>query len=215
MAVVFLLSGAAVASASGNDWHLNLRDSGDMADYQFDMTPPGDGQDYFLELDGTTNQPKFSYSLPYYTLLTNMASTTYPDSNGQPGFMRVSDKAKLDILPNIQYWNNGSSVSTVKHLSFSGTTTAGITTFYLTNDGTISGTALCSNAPTEVKVTVNDPSNTFGVGYAITNSNKTLTITANVRSFTSTSILGITVLGTSAISAATNGTPILASVDCN
>lgn len=215
LAVVFVFGGVSVASASDFDWHWNLRDSSDSSDYQYNLTPPNDGQDYFLELDGPTQQPKFTYTLPYLTVVTNMASTTYPDSNGQAGFMRVSDKAKLDTLPTLQWYNNGSIVTNLKHVTFSGTTTSGAATFYLTSDGTSSGTALCTNAPQNVQIGTNDPSNTFGVGYTVTNSNKNLNLTVNARSFTSTSILGISVLGASTLAAATNGTPVYATVDCN
>lgn len=114
-----------------------------------------------------------------------------------------------------QYWHNGALQSSLKHITFSGTTTSGTVVFYLTNDGTSGGSALCSSTPKSISVRANDPSNTFGLGYAVTNSNKTLTVTANARSFSSTSILGIGVLGSSSLTAAANGTAIDVAVDCN
>lgn len=117
-----------------------------------------------------------------------------------------------------EVWNNGAKIATTttsKLITFSGTTTSGTSTFYLTNDGTSGGAALCSVTPDHVNVIVNDPSNTFGVGYAVTNSNKTLTITVNARSFSATTILGIGVLGSSSLTAAENGTAVSVLVACH
>lgn len=119
-----------------------------------------------------------------------------------------------DVTPT-QYWHNGVAQTSYKHMTFSDTTTNGSKVFYLTNDGTINGTALCSSAPRHINVSTNDPSNTFGLGYVVSNSNKTLTITANVRTFSSVTILGQSVLFSTTLSSAPNGTPVSASVDCN
>lgn len=129
------------------------------------------------------------------------------------GFMRAADKSKLDSLSSVQTWYNGSLATSSKHVTFTGTVSSGTVVFYLTNDGTSSGTALCSAAPV-VLATVDDPSDTFGVGKAITNSNKTLTITVNARTFT-TGLAGLlsVVTGTS-LAPAANGTPVAVSVDC-
>lgn len=132
-----------------------------------------------------------------------------------PGRMSSSDKSKLNSMSPVLYYNNGAqATSTVKRLTFNGTTTSGSATFYLTDDGTVTGNALCTTV-NHTNVIMNDPSNNFGVGYAITNSNKTLTVTANTRSFTSTTILGISVLGASSLTATANGTPLSVLVDCN
>lgn len=114
-----------------------------------------------------------------------------------------------------EVWHNGSKLGTSKSITFSGTTTSGSAVFYLTDNGASNGNALCSSTPTHINPVVNDPSNTFGVGYAITNSNKTLTITVNVRDFSGITILGIPVLGSTALNPASNGTAVGAVVSCS
>lgn len=118
------------------------------------------------------------------------------------------------LTPTDVYYNGAKQASS-KRLTFATTTLTGTAVVYLTSNGLVGGTALCPNTILHANVIANDSSNTFGLGWAITNSNKTLTVTANVRSFTSTTVLGISVLGSSAISAAPNGTSILVAVDCN
>lgn len=110
---------------------------------------------------------------------------------------------------------NGSVSTGSKVLTFATTTLSGAATVYLTDNGLASGNALCSGTIEHVNLTANDSGNTFGLGYTVTNSNKTLTITANVRSFSSTTILGISVLGGSSLAAATNGTSLGVLVVCN
>lgn len=114
----------------------------------------------------------------------------------------------------IKFYYNGATTTTEKRITFSGTTASGAVTFYLTSDGTSGGSALCTTIH-QVNVYANDPSNTFGLGHTITNSNKNLNITANVRTFTSTVVLGVTLLGSSSLTASTDGTAIMATVDCN
>lgn len=69
------------------------------------------------------------------------------------------------------------------------TIASGIGAVYLTADGTSSGAALCTNGVIQDSVSVifNDNSKSFQQSWAFTNSNKTLTITAN--QFTSANIL--------------------------
>lgn len=112
----------------------------------------------------------------------------------------------------VEYFANATT-TTANRMIFTGTTSSGTATFYLTKDGTSTGAPVCSGTPVII-TSVDDPANTYGVGTALTNSNKTLTITANVRSFSATTILGISVLGASSLAAATNGTAIKAFVDC-
>lgn len=114
-----------------------------------------------------------------------------------------------------EYWHNGETQVSYKHMTFSGTTTSGSKVFYLTDDGTVNGNALCSSAPRHIDVSANDPGNTFGLGYVVSNSNKTMTITANVRTFTSIPLLGQSVLISTSLTAAPNGTAVSAAVDCN
>lgn len=146
--------------------------------------------------------------------LSSIPSTVSANS-ASIGTLNAFKTAYASSSPVSYYLNNVATTSPMKRLLFNGTTTGGVTTFYLTNDGTSSGTALCPIGIDQVNVVANDPNNTLGIGWAMTNSNKTMTVTANARSFTTTTILGISVLGSSALAAAANGTAIMASVDCN
>lgn len=61
------------------------------------------------------------------------------------------------------------------------TVASGVAVFYLTIDGTSTGTAIFPNGVIQdsVSLTVSDASASYQTSYAFTNSNKTLTITAN------------------------------------
>lgn len=105
-------------------------------------------------------------------------------------------------------WENGVRMTEVKEVNHTGTTTTGQLVIYLTENGASDGAAIFPNQILHANVFVSDPNNTFGVGYAITNSNKTLTITVNVRTFGGVTILGIPVLGSTTLAAAPDGTPV-------
>ncbi len=123
--------------------------------------------------------------------------------------------ASMSSSNNRKVYFNNSLQATSTTMMFATTTTSGVAIMYLTTDGSSTGTSTCPTNIEHVDVFIDDASNTYGLSKAITNSNKTLTVTANVRSFSSTTILGITVLGTSTLTPATNGTQIMAKVDCN
>lgn len=61
------------------------------------------------------------------------------------------------------------------------TVASGVAVFYLTTDGTSSGTALFSNGiiQSSIQLIVNDASASYQYGWALTNGNKTLTVTTN------------------------------------
>lgn len=63
----------------------------------------------------------------------------------------------------------------------SGTVASGTVTFHLTNDGLSTGTALFPNGVIEdsIALIVNDATASYQFGWAFSNSNKTLTVTAN------------------------------------
>lgn len=85
----------------------------------------------------------------------------------------------------------------------------GVATFYLTADGTSTGTALFPNSviTNSVSVTPNDAISLYGFSWVFSNSNKTLTVTVNKSSATGViALLGINILG-APISAA-NGTTV-------
>lgn len=114
----------------------------------------------------------------------------------------------------INIYLNNATTTQFNHQVFTGTVSSGQVVFNLTKDGTTNGTAICTGTPI-VTMSVDDPNNTYGLGKTLSNSNKNLTIAVNARSFTTTTILGISVLGGSTLTAASNGTAVTATVDCN
>lgn len=82
---------------------------------------------------------------------------------------------------------------------------SGNATFYLTHDGTATGTALFPNAVDFAKAEISDNTKGYNYSYALTNSNRTLTVTANY--FAPVTILGISVL-LATTTAAANATPV-------
>lgn len=148
-------------------------------------------------------------------LTTDLSGLTSSVSSNTSSISSLSSSiATLNTkLATSTYYNDIATSS--KTLMYNGTTSGGTVTFYLTTDGTSSGTALCPGSIGQVNVVANDPSNNFGLGWTLTNSNKTMTVTANVRSFTTTTVAGVSVLGSSSLSAAPNGTPVYAFVSCN
>lgn len=90
---------------------------------------------------------------------------------------------------------------------YSVSTTSGSAIIYLTDDGLITGNALFSSIDyVHLDFILNDPN--LGKSYTITNSNKTLTITAVKQTFTGVVVLGVNVLGSVTIPAAANGTAL-------
>lgn len=71
----------------------------------------------------------------------------------------------------------------------SATVASGVAVFHLTNDGLSTGTALFPNGPfiESVSPIVNDATSSYQMGWALSNSNKTLTVTTN--NFTTANIL--------------------------
>jgi len=139
------------------------------------------------------------------------------------GLMTKADKAKLDgISTTTEYWSNGTQITTtMRRLFFQGVTTNGAVTFYLTNDGTAGGSAICPMAVRHVNITVNDQQNTYGVGFATSTPNKSIYIPVMVRQFTTgnalLNLLGglVSVITGTTVASSTNGTPVMAAVDCN
>lgn len=113
-------------------------------------------------------------------------------------------------------YHNGVWQSASKRMTFTGTLTGGNVTFYMTVGGLVGGAAICTATPTNVHILVNDVNNTFGWGYTVTNSNKNLNITVNQRAFTTIvpPLLGISLLNSTSLSPAPNGTPVMATAEC-
>lgn len=110
---------------------------------------------------------------------------------------------------------NGVVQPALKHLMFSGTTTSGSVTFYMTNGGTSGGAALCPTAAYNPGAYVNDPSNIYGSTVTTNIAAKTLTVSVNQRNFSGVTVVGINVLGSTSLGSAPNGTTVTAWVDCN
>lgn len=227
---VFSMCAYSVYASTANDWRFTLRNSSNTADVAKDLQLPGDTNGRLLGMHASGTEPDwfnlgqglifdigtlrlqdihFDKVLGLQDALDAKANTA--DVNSSIGNVNGS----IDVLFNLTpfAFDNGTAIYGEKWLFFNGTTTSGAKTFYLTDDGTSTGNPMC-NAVDHVNITANDPSNTFGLGYSVTNSNKNLTLSLNTRSFASTTILGISVLGSSSLTAAPNGTAVSALVLC-
>lgn len=189
---------------------LDIMDTGHLTEALADLQTNIDTGDATLNSAITTTNTNLSTTNS--TLSTHISNESTTNSIQNQNILNLtSSLATTSFI----YYNNVAT-TTSRRMVFNGTTSGGTVVFYLTTDGTSSGTPICKNGNIgHVNVIANDPSNTFGIGWALTNSNKTLTITANVRSFSATTILGISVLGSSSLTAAANGTDISAMVICN
>lgn len=144
-----------------------------------------------------------------YGTSTSMSIATASTTNG---LMSKADKTKLDSLSTTSPLKayEGTTLRTGAFPIFkSATVASGVATFNLTADGTSGGTALCTGGVIQdsVNVTFNDNASSYQQSWAFTNSNKTLTVTAN--KFTSANILS-GLLG----QAAANGSVAKVSVYC-
>lgn len=211
-----------VLASSAYSWEFTLDDGGG-SPYSYDVTTTdGFAHDPLLLLDLSSKHPQFRESIDetYVTNLVNDLANksdvghTHPASAINGFNFAVDSRLTSSTSPRRVYYNN-TAQATSTEVMFSTTTSSGTAVMYLTTDGTPTGPALCPNTIQHVNVFVDDASNTYGLSKTMSNSNKTLTVTANVRSFSSTTILGISVLGSSSLGAAANGTQIMAKVDCN
>lgn len=127
--------------------------------------------------------------------LAQVARTgNYSDLNGQPSIPTLiqPDWNQTNVSA-LDYIKNKPSTTTLK--AYDGTTlrngafpifksatvSSGVAIFHLTSDGTSSGTALFPNGPIadSVNAFVSDATASYQMSYAFSNSNKTLTVTAN------------------------------------
>lgn len=116
-----------------------------------------------------------THSAGSITGLATVATTgAYSDLSGKPGITTVYD---------------GTTQRTATIVFKSATVSGGTAVFHITNDGLSTGTALCANGPitTSVNPIVNDSNASYQFGWAWSNGNKTLTVTAN--NFTTANIL--------------------------
>lgn len=92
-------------------------------------------------------------------------------------------------------------------LSYTVSTTSGSVIIYLTSNGLSTGTALFASVDyVHLDFVLNNPN--LGKSYTLSGDLKTLTITAVTQTFTGVTVIGINVLGSVAIAAATNGTQL-------
>lgn len=146
--------------------------------------------------------------------LNNSASTTPYVASSTPGFMSAAMVTTV---------NSMSAGTTTKGIAYEGTTertnaypifksatiASGVAVVNFTNDGLSTGTSLCPNGIIQDSVSVifNDSTASFQQSWAFSNSNKTLTVTAN--KFTTANILS-GILG----QAAANGSVVKVTAWC-
>lgn len=146
--------------------------------------------------------------------ITDGVSTGGSYSN--PSWITGLAWSKITSAPSIPtYWYNGTAQTAIQHQMFTGTTTSGSVTFYMTNGGTSGGTALCTTSPYNITPFVDDPSNIFGASTSVNMGAKSITVTVNQRNFAGITVVGIPVLGSTSLASAPNGTMVRLSLDCN
>lgn len=112
-------------------------------------------------------------------------SGAYSDLSGKPSLATVATSGSYNDLtskPSLMTLYSGTSlVSNPKVFTAAATVSSGVAVFQLTADGTSTGAALFPNGPltSSLNYFVNDATASYQTSAAWTNSNKTLTITAN------------------------------------
>lgn len=147
-------------------------------------------------------------SLNLYGSSTNMTAQAASTTNG---LITQAQSDKIDAMSS----NTGSAYEGVTKRSNafpifkSATVASGVAVVHLTADGNSGGTALCTNGVIQdsVSPTVSDAAASYQMSWAFTNSNKTLTVTAN-KLTTSNILTGV--LG----QAQANGSVVKVSVWC-
>lgn len=116
----------------------------------------------------------------------------------------------VPIGSRVNAYRSGQPAVIPKFYSQNATTTSGVATFYLTDDFTSSGNALFTTVYKDTaQFWVEDTANAhFFGGYTLSGDNKTLTITSKTRTFTGVTVLGVDVLGSTAITNSSNGTVV-------
>lgn len=191
----------ATVATSGSYTDLSSKPSIPAAQVQVDWSQVSSGSIDFIK-----NKPSLS------TVATTGA---YTDLSGKPSLATVattgaySDLTGSPNIPVVQAYNNATQRLGAFPIFASSTVATGVAVFYLTTDGTSTGTAIFPNSviTDSVNVTPNDSTALYGLSWAFTNSNKTLTVTVNKSSSTGViSLLGLNLLGSPI--AAANGTTV-------
>lgn len=141
----------------------------------------------------------------------NGSTSPYIASSTQNGFMSATQAVKLASVPStIGLAYEGTTTRSNSFPIFkSATVASGVAVFNMTTDGTSGSTSLCPNGIIQdsVNPSVNDATASYQMSWAWSNSNKTLTVTAN-KLTTSNILTGI--LG----QVAANATVVKVSVWC-
>lgn len=117
------------------------------------------------------------YTSTEKTKLAGLAAQVNSDWNAISGLAQISNKPSLLT----KAYEGVTLRSNAFPIFKSATVASGVAVFYLTNDNTSTGTALFPNGiiADSINVTVNDATASYQMSWALTNSNKTLTVTAN------------------------------------
>lgn len=122
------------------------------------------------------------------------------DVTGLDSFL--ADKAGKD---DYQFYSNGSRVKPIKEYSGSAVSTSGQFTFYLTSDGTSTGTAIFTSSVIigTANLVILDPAGgSYREGsYTLSADKKSLTVAVKKESFAGVTVVGISVLGSNSWSA--------------
>lgn len=133
---------------------------------------------------------KLSYNdlINMLSLAAVAASGAYSDLTGKPTLATVATSGNYNDLiskPTIPSSQQAYEGTTLRSNSFpiikSATVASGVAVFHLTNDGLSTGTSLFPNGVIQdsINLYVNDSTAAYQMSFAFTNSNKTVTVTAN------------------------------------
>lgn len=130
------------------------------------------------------NESILKITQPLNSNLTQIAAITGPLSSDVMAMMAAANVAAVKTilgLTTIQKAYEGTTLRAAYPVFKSATVSGGTAVFQLTADGLSTGTALFPNGmiADSVNATVNDATASYQMSWAFTNSNKTLTVTAN------------------------------------
>lgn len=117
----------------------------------------------------------------------SLFSGVYTDLTGKPTLATVagtgaySDLTGKPSIPTVQVYDGTTQRAGAFCAIKSATVSSGVVVFNITSDGTSGGTALFPNGPImdSIQLSVNDATAAYQMSWAWSNSNKTLTVTAN------------------------------------
>lgn len=158
---------------------------------------------------------KYDASNPSGYVSTSGARSAISVTGGAASYNSSTGVITITTPPVIQAYEGTTQRVNAFPVFKSGTIATGIATVYFTTDNTSTGTAICPNGVIKdsVQAVVNDASALYPMGWAWSNSDKTLAITTNKATSTGViALLGINILG--APVAAANGSVIKVTAWC-